>query len=89
MLIFAKFLRNKPTTLLKYELRSDVLQISNLDNKNTFSWEQLLVTTSVYQTGDPIDTGHKLNVNKAFRRRAGRFLNDLCAFNLRPASTGE
>ena len=36
----------------------------------------------------PVDTGHKLNVHKTFRRRAGRLLNVLCTFNLRPASTG-
>ena len=36
----------------------------------------------------PVDTGRKLNVHKAFRRRSGRLLNVLCAFNLRPGSTG-
>ena len=52
VLIFAKFARNKPATLLKYELLSDVLQTLNLDNKNTFFREQLLVTTLVYQAGE-------------------------------------
>ena len=32
----------------------------------------------------PIDTGRKLNVHKTFRRRPGRLLSVLCAFNLRP-----
>ena len=36
----------------------------------------------------PVDTGSKLNVHKAFRRRPGRFLNVLCTYNLRPMSTG-
>ena len=53
VLIFAKFARNKPATLLNYELLSDVLQTLNLDNKKPFfrssSW---LVTASVYQTGE-------------------------------------
>ena len=35
-----------------------------------------------------VDTGRKLNVHKTFRRRPGRLLNVLCAFNLRPVSTG-
>ena len=36
----------------------------------------------------PVDTGRKLNVHKTFRRRPGRLLNILCAFNLRPVPTG-
>ena len=36
----------------------------------------------------PVDTGRKLNVHKAFRRRPGSLLNVLYTFNLRPASTG-
>ena len=35
----------------------------------------------------PLDTGHKLNVHKTFRRRPGRLLNVLCTFSLRPVST--
>ena len=35
----------------------------------------------------PVDTGHKLNVHKTFRRRLRRFLNVLCTFNLRPVPT--
>ena len=38
---------------------------------------------------NPVDTGHKLNVYKTFRRRPGRLLNVLCAFNLSPVSTGK
>ena len=34
----------------------------------------------------PVDTGHKLNVHKTFRRRPGRLLNVLYTFNLRPVS---
>ena len=37
----------------------------------------------------PVDTGCKLNVHKAFRRRPGRLLNVLCTFNLRPVPTGK
>ena len=36
----------------------------------------------------PVDTGHKLNVHKMFRKRPGRLLNVLCTFSLRPVSTG-
>ena len=39
--------------------------------------------------GNPVDTGHKLNVHKTFRRRPGRLLNVLCTLNLRPVSTGK
>ena len=48
VLIFAKFGRYKPATLLKYELPSDVLQ-TNLDNKKTyFGKSSYLATASVY-----------------------------------------
>ena len=36
VLIFAKFARNKPATLLKYELLSDVLQTLNIYDKKRF-----------------------------------------------------
>ena len=36
VLIFAKFAGNKPATLLKYEILSEVLQTLNLDNKKPF-----------------------------------------------------
>ena len=35
-------------------------------------------------SNNPLDTGRKLNVHKTFRRRPGRLLNVLCAFNLHP-----
>ena len=38
---------------------------------------------------DPVDTGRKLNVHKAFRRRPARLLNVSCKFNLHPVSTEE
>ena len=41
VLIFEKFARNKPTTLLKYELLSEVLQTLNLDYMKPFSGEAL------------------------------------------------
>ena len=40
------------------------------------------------QKNNPIDTGSKLNVHKTFRKRPGRLLKVLCAFSLRPVSTG-
>ena len=53
VLIFAKFARNKPATLLKYEVLSDVLQTLNLDNKKSFFGSgSYLVTASVYQSGE-------------------------------------
>ena len=49
VLLFAKFARNKPTTLLKYEVLSEVLQTLNLDNKKPFfERSSYLVTSSVY-----------------------------------------
>ena len=41
---------------------------------------------SVLKISIPIDTVCKLNGHKMFRRRPGRFLNVLCAFNLRSVS---
>ena len=53
VLLFAKFARNKPATLLKYEPFTDVLQTLNLDNKKPFFERSCyLVTASVYQTGE-------------------------------------
>ena len=47
--ILAKFARNKPPTLLKYELPSDVLQTLNLDNMKPYCGRSsYLVTASVY-----------------------------------------
>ena len=50
-LIFAKVAGKKPAILLNYE-STDVLQGLNLDDKNTFFPQQLLVTASVYQAGE-------------------------------------
>ena len=55
--------------------------------KNNFFTEQLRPTASVWITFNlyyPVDTGHKLNVHKTFRRRPGRLLNVVCTFSLRP-----
>ena len=35
-----------------------------------------------------VDTGHKLNICKTFRRCPGYLLNILCVFNLHPVSVG-
>ena len=43
---------------------------------------------SIFGHTYPVDTGGKWNVHKAFRRYRGRLLNVLCAFDLRPVSTG-
>ena len=49
VLILEKFARNKPASLLKYELLSDILQTLNLDNKKAFfGRSSYLVTASVY-----------------------------------------
>ena len=49
VLILEKFARNKPATLLKYELLSDILQTLNLDSKKPFfGRSSYLVTASVY-----------------------------------------
>ena len=37
----------------------------------------------------PANTGRKLNVHSAFRRRPGRLLNVLCMLNLRPVLRGK
>ena len=54
LLIFAKFARNKPATLLKYELLSDVLQTLNLDNKKSFFRDKPLLSDyfGKYETGE-------------------------------------
>ena len=41
----------------------------------------------VQKTTFPVDTGHKVNVHKTFRRCPGRHLNVLCTLNSRPVST--
>ena len=41
-----------------------------------------------YRAYWPVDTGHKLNVHRTFRKRPGRLLNVLYTFNLRPLSMG-
>ena len=48
VLIFVKVVKKMPAIILTYEPFIDVLQRLNLDNKNTFFPEQILVTTSVY-----------------------------------------
>ena len=48
VLIFVKVVRKMPAIILTHEPFIDVLQRLNLDNKNTFFPEQILVTTSVY-----------------------------------------
>ena len=42
----------------------------------------------VIRTVFPVDTQHRLNIHKTFRRHPGRLLNVLCKFNLRPVSMG-
>ena len=37
--------------------------------------------TKFLSTTDPVDTRHKLNVHKTFRKRPGSLLNVLCTFN--------
>ena len=49
----------------------------------------LFRTCCVLGTINPVDTGQKLKVDKTFRRRPGRLLNDLCTFNVRPVLTEE
>ena len=52
MLLFAKVAGKKPAILLKYEPFTDILQRLNLNNKNAFFPEQLLVIPSLYQAGE-------------------------------------
>ena len=51
-------------------------------------WKLFKSENKFVEIFNPLDTGHKLNVHKAFRRCPGRLLNVLCAFNLRPVSRG-
>ena len=37
--------------------------------------------TKFLSATDPVDTGHKLNVHRTFRKRPGCLLNVLCTFN--------
>ena len=52
----------------------------NIEYLQKVSLEQLLFEYHV-------DTGRNLNVNKTFRGLAGRLLDVLCVFNLRPVSS--
>ena len=52
------------------------------------SYSYLKLTWRWYILSFPTDIGIELDVHKTFRRRAGRLLNVLCTFNLRPVSTG-
>ena len=54
VLILAKFVIDKPVTLLIYELLLDALQTLNLDNKKPFFREKLLLSNcfGIYQTGE-------------------------------------
>ena len=40
-------------------------------------------------SANPVDIERKLNAHKTLRSHPGRLLNVLCAFNLRPVSTGK
>ena len=42
-----------------------------------------------YHNFTPLDTGRKLNVQKAFTRRPGHLQNALCTFSLRLCSEGK
>ena len=64
-----------------YRKRVCAVLVSQLLTLSTF---RLILSSRLY----PVDTGRKLNVHKAFRRRPGRLLNVLCMLNLRPVSTG-
>ena len=46
------------------------------------------IVTECISDHNPVDTRHKLNVCKTFKRFPGRLLNVLCTFNLCPVSTG-
>ena len=57
-----------------------------------FERYQIAQSTTIYEItfcdhNHPVDTGHKLNVHKTFRKRPGSLLNILCTFSLRPVST--
>ena len=72
---FAKFLKN--TIFLQNTPRRLLL---------TLTWYEK--NKKLWQNGNPVDTGRKLNKYKTFRRNPGRLLNILCSFNLSPVSTG-
>ena len=58
-----------------------------INKQKYFNAYLLLIRNNVRMCNHhPVDTRRKLNVHKAFRRRPGRLLNVLYAFNLRPVS---
>ena len=59
---------------------------SSITRRNSF--KSLAKASCIQNHAYPVDTGRKLNVHKAFRRRPGRLLNVLCTFNLCPMDTG-
>ena len=66
-------------------------QIIESFENNKYTLGVFIDLSKAFDTVDysiPIDTGRKLNVLKASRRRPGCLLNVLCTFNLRPLSTG-
>ena len=85
---------------LKFHFRLDVCPFAQLKRFVSSYFAQkcwylltsyfLVRTIGIFRTilSFPVDTGRKLNIHKAFRRRPGRLLNVLCTFNLRPVSTG-
>ena len=52
-------------------------------------WYLLLIISNIWMTDYLLDTRHKLNVHKTFRRRPGHLLNVLCTFNLCLVSRGQ
>ena len=68
------------------EIKNPVMKI----NRNKLIWVKyfrmkLWYTLQQFRF-NPVNTGCKLNLHKRFRRRQGRLLNVLCAFNLRPVT---
>ena len=91
------FIRNKLDSLFEFTYGLvNLLAVSEIKLDNSFPTGQFnlkgfrtpLEKILCGRVNYPVDTGHKLNVHKTFRRHPGCLLNVLCTFNLRPVSTG-
>ena len=69
-----------------FYLRRKKSEVDSIETRSTVIAHLFL--RSDQDNNNSVDTGHKLNVHKTFRRRPGRLLNVLCTFNLGPVSTG-
>ena len=55
--------------------KSIVIRNGKTENLATLDIHALFISNAFFKSTSPVDTGHKLNVHKTFRRRPGRSLS--------------